>query len=286
MLLSLFLLIIAMVAASIILLTMVFAPSMEGKIRNWQQKKEKIVEKELDRMFEYNKSPQYIVSFYFILPPLFGILGFLVSRFPLLAVVGALVGFFIPTIVLKLRTAKRRQKFNNQILDAIMILSSSLKGGLSLLQSLEVLVEEMPAPMSQEIGLLVRENKMGVTLEESLKRFDKRMQMEELSLVINSVLVARETGGDLTKVFSRLSTTIRDNRKLKESIQTLTLQGKLQGIIMSILPVVFVLWVWNTNHHHFDIMMENEIGRMLLIIAVVLQVVGVVLIHRFSTIKI
>jgi tight adherence protein B len=286
MLFFLFLLTMAMIAASIILLTTVFAPSVEDKVKSWQQKKEESVEKKLDSMFEYKRSPQYIVSFYFILPPLFGILGFLFSRSPLLAFVGAVAGLFIPTFVLKLKNSRRRQKFNNQIIDAIMILSSSLKGGLSLLQSLEVLMEEMPVPMSQEIGLVVKENKIGVTLEESLRHLDKRMNMEELSMIINSILVARETGGDLTKVFSRLITSIRDNRKLKESIQTLTLQGKLQGIIMSILPIVFVWWVWISNRHHFDIMLENDLGRMLLIIAVVLQVIGMVLIRKFSAIKV
>ncbi len=282
----LFLIIVLLVVGSVTLLTLVFAPSLEGKLKKWQLKKEKVVEKQLDSLFYYNKSPRSIVKFYFILPPVLGLVALVIFRSPLLVIVGIGLGLFIPNFILNIRNVKRRQKFNNQILDAIMILSSSLKGGLSLLQSLEVLMEEVPAPMSQEIGLVVRENKMGITLEESLRRLGKRMNMEELNLVINSILVARETGGDLTKVFSRLTTTIRDNRKLKESIKTLTLQGKIQGLVMSILPIVFVMWVWNFNKHHFDSMLQSEVGRMLLITAGVLQVIGVVLIRKFSSIKI
>ena len=165
-------------------------------------------------------------------------------------------------------------------------MSSSLKGGLSLLQALEVLIEEMPAPMAQEIGLVVRENKMGVSLEDSLKHLNKRMNMEELNLVINSILVARETGGELTKVFSRLTTTIRDNRKLKDSIKTLTMQGRMQGLIMSVLPFLFIFWVINFNREHFDIMLQSEIGRTLLFIAGILQIAGMFLIRKFSAIKI
>ncbi len=149
-----------------------------------------------------------------------------------------------------------------------------------------MLVEEMQPPMGQEIGLVIRENKMGVTFEDSLRHLEKKMDMEELSLVVNSILVARETGGDLTKVFSRLTVTIRDNRKLKESIKTLTLQGRIQGIVMSVLPFMFVWWVVNFNHNHFDIMFQNDTGRMLLVVAVVLQLVGMVLIKIFSTIKV
>ncbi|MBM3244955.1 MAG: hypothetical protein FJZ15_04090 [Candidatus Omnitrophica bacterium] len=286
MLVTLFLLIALLVALAILLLTLVFAPSLEGKLKGWQIKKQKVVEKELDDMFAYNKSPQYIVRFYYILPPAFGLVAFVITQSALFAFLAAFLGLFIPTIILRARSAKRRMKFNSQILDSIMILSSSLKGGLSLLQSLEVLIEEMPVPMSQEIGLVVRENKMGITLEDSLRRLDKRMALEELSLVINSILVARETGGDLTKVFSRLSTTIRDNRKLKENIKTLTLQGRLQGIVMSVLPILFVLWVVSINKHHFDGMMQSDIGRMLLVVAVFLQIIGMFLIRVFSTIKI
>ena len=88
------------------------------------------------------------------------------------------------------------------------------------------------------------------------------------------------------KVLSRLTTTIRDNRKLKDSIKTLTLQGRLQGIIMSALPFMFVWWVINFNKKHFDIMFQNDTGRMLLIAAVVLQIIGMFLIRKFSIIKI
>jgi tight adherence protein B len=185
-----------------------------------------------------------------------------------------------------MRIAKRKAKFSYQLLDAINLLSSSLKGGLSLLQALEVVVEEMPPPISQELGLVVRENKMGITLEESLNRLYKRLQIEDLRLVINSVLVARETGGDLTKVFSRLSVTIRDNRKLQENIKTLTLQGKMQAAIMSFLPFLFVGWVITVNKNHFDVMLKSDMGRMLLILAVVLQLGGMFLIKKFSVIKI
>ncbi len=285
-LILLFLVIIFLVIAAITLLTFVFAPSLEGRFKGWKTKKEKDVEKQLDDLFSYKKSPRSIVMTVFIFPPVLGLAAFLVFRSLLLAIVGVGLGLFIPTLMLNLRNSRRRKKFNNQILDAIMILSSSLKGGLSLLQSLEVLIEEMPAPMSQEIGLVIRENRMGISLEESLRRLDKRMRMEELSLVINSILVARETGGDLTKVFSRLSTTIRDNRKLKENIKTLTMQGKLQGLVMSVLPILFVLWVLSVNKHHFDGMMQSDFGRFLLILAVVLQAVGMFLIRKFSEIKI
>jgi len=272
-----------LILCSVILISFSLLPLIVQRIQFWQQKKEVAVAKEMDNMF-YDKSPKSIVMLYFILPMLFGSLGYLILNSQLLMILGVVVGLVIPNFILKARFKARIRKFNNQLLDAINMLSSCIKGGLSLLQGLEVLVEEMPAPMSQELGLVVRENRMGIPLEECLTRLNKRMNLDELSLIINALMVARETGGELPKVFSRLSVTIRDNRKLRESIKTLTLQGRLQGIIMSFLPFAFCAWVLSVNKHHFDIMLNSDIGRMLLIIAVGLQLIGMWLIKIFSTI--
>jgi tight adherence protein B len=274
-----------LILISVILIAISLLPIFMQRIQSWQQKKEATIAKEMDKMF-YNKNPKNIAILYIILPIATGLGGYILLQSPVFAIFGALISLAIPKFILKIRYKNRIQKFNGQLLDAINMLSSCLKGGLSLLQGFEVLVEEMPAPMSEELGLVVRENKMGIPLEESLIRLNKRLNVEELSLVINALLVSRETGGELTKVFSRLSVTIRDNRKLKESIKTLTLQGRLQGAIMSFLPIIFVAWVLSTNKHHFDVMLNSDIGRMLLIAAVVLQIVGMLLIKMFSTITI
>jgi tight adherence protein B len=267
------------------MLATVLLPPILARMKVLRGERERKVAKEMDKLFSENQSEK-MTKFYFILPFIMGVTGFILSKSFVFAVIGAAVGLAIPTLVLKMRVAKRKAKFGYQLLDAINLLSSSLKGGLSLLQALEVVVEEMPPPISQELGLVVRENKMGITLEESLNRLYKRLEIEELRLVINSVLVARETGGDLTKVFSRLSITIRDNRKLQDNIKTLTLQGRMQAIIMSVLPFLFVGWVLTVNKHHFDIMLKNDTGRGLLILAVFLQLGGMFLIRKFSIIKI
>lgn len=278
------LLIILMIIAAAVLLSAAIVPLVTEKVGDWGIRKEKTLTKELDNLF-FDKSPKEVIRLYFILPPLLAAVGFILGSF-LFGLLGAVAGLLIPNLIIKFREKKRRRDFDRQILDAIMLLSSALKGGLSLLQALEVIVEEMPAPMSQEVGLLVRENRMGVTTEESLKHFKDRMNMEDLTMLVNAILVAREAGGDLTKVLSRLSTTIRDNRKLRENIKTLTTQGRLQGMIMSFLPILFVWWVLTFNRGHFDIMLKTDIGRFLLILGVVLQVVGMFLIKKFSTIDI
>lgn len=271
--------------ASIYLIAHQIVPLITERLQRIQAKKVSEAEKQLDEMFVHVKREKLFL-FYTLSPlVLAGIVLVLFNQLALALIAGA-VGLILPALILKLMEQKRRHKFSNQLVDGLMMISSALKGGLSLLQAIEVLVEEMPAPISQEFGLILRENKIGLSLEDSLKRLNERMKLEELGLMINSILVARETGGDLTKVFSRLSTTIRDNHKLKENIRTLTLQGRLQGVIMSVLPFMFISWVLGFNRHHFDIMFNTEQGRTLLLIAVTLQVVGMFLINKFSRIRV
>jgi len=133
---------------------------------------------------------------------------------------------------------------------------------------------------------LSREVKVGVTLEEALMRLDRRMPSEEMTLVSSAVMVARETGGDLTRVFSRLVETIRDRIKLRELVATLTLQARLQSFIISAIGPVFFLIVRKMDPNHFNVMWEDEYGRIMLLAAIVLQVVGIFLIFLFGRVRI
>jgi len=230
-------------------------------------------------------NPKKLTLIYTFTLLIFGAIGFFILG--LWGMIGGvIVGVIVPSLGINIYRTRRIHKFNYQILDTLMILSTSLRGGLSIIQALETVIEEMPPPTRDEIGLLVREVKVGVSLEEAFLHLLRRMPSEELELVVSAILVARETGGDLTKVLARLINTIRDRINLKETVKTLTLQGRLQGLIMSIIPIGFVIWVLRMNPHHFDIMFQTQLGRFLLILCVILQVVALILIKIFSTVRI
>jgi tight adherence protein B len=215
-----------------------------------------------------------------------GLAGFLITKKWIIGILFFAVGAVLPSMFINEMDKKRRKKFVLQLVDGLMIMNSCLKGGLTLTQSFEVLAEETTPPLGHEVSLLNREIKVGVTLEEALLRLEKRMPSEEMTLIVSAVLVARETGGDLTKVFSRLVETIRDRIKLRELVTTLTLQARLQSIIISLLGPVFFLVVRKIRPDHFDVMWRDSLGRMLLLIALVLQIIGIILIIIFGRIEI
>lgn len=280
----LLLLIILLIFSSVMSITYVLVPTAFDKFRVIHQQRTSEVSRKLENLF-FELEKKKIAMIFTLVPIALAITGFLLFHGLLGALIGLGVGLALPNIFVRVWEKRRKGKFEEQLLDGLLILSGSLKAGLSFLQSLEVMVEDSPAPLSQEFGWVVKEVKMGMSLEASLRQLNTRMYSEELTMLISSILVAEETGGDITKIFNRLATSIRKNRRLKENIKTLTLQGKLQGIVMSILPFVFIWWVITFNRRHFDIMLNSEIGRMLIIGAAGLQIVGLFLIYKFSKLR-
>jgi len=286
------LLILIMIFGAVYLLTQYIyelVPAFGNSLKNWHARKmeqQKIVLKKTMLLFDPNK----LVLINIFSPIIFiiggGILGLKMGSLIIGAFIGMVVGFGFPNIVISQMIKARAKKFNNQISDALMILSSCLKGGLSLLQSIEAVVEELSPPLSQEFGLILRENKMGVSLEESFDKLNKRLPSDELNLLTTAILVARETGGDITQLFGILIDTIRTKLKIQDNVKTLSLQGKIQGIVMSILPIGFSMMVLSFNKNYFDIMLSHPLGRMMLIYAVVSELVGVFLIRMFSRVKV
>lgn len=272
---------------SVSLFSYLFIPWVMRFSQTLTKKRQEKLSKKIEGMYIQTSAKQYMF-FYIFAPVIFAAIGFALTRGQqqLIAVgAGILLGIALPSFIFSFLSSKRKKQFYEQLTDALMMMNSSLKGGLSLLQSMEVVADEMPPPISQEFSILIGENKMGVALETSFDRLYKRMGSAALQQFISAVLLARETGGNLPVIFNRIIGTIRENRKIQQNIETLTLQGKIQGVVMSLLPVGFGLFVYHSTPEHFQIMIDSEIGRTLLIVAAVLQVAGAFLIIKFSTIK-
>jgi len=220
------------------------------------------------------------------LPIIFGMAGFFLFGSVYFALGCAAIGMVAPVFIIKKMAAMRKDKFSAQLVDALLILTSSLKAGLSLVQSFQVLTEEMPAPISQEFGLVVRQMQMGISLEEAMANLRKRLKIDELDMIVTAMMVARESGGNLTETFSRLIYTIQERNKLNSRVKVLCVQAQMQGVLMSILPVVFMFFVKQASPDFFDVFLKDNLGRMILAYAVVSEVVGVFLIMKLSKVDI
>lgn len=214
--------------------------------------------------------------FYFLLPEGLNFFG---------VIFGIIAGFLFPGIYIQALGRRTRDKFNDQLVDALMIMSSSFRGGLSLVQALEAVIDEMPDPINKEFGIVLGENKMGVSLDEALNHLYSRMPLTAVQQMITAILLARETGGNLPVIFTRIVTNIRETKKIQQNLTTLTIQGKIQGVVMSLLPIGFAFVVYSTNKQIFDHMLHSDVGRAMLMYAVVSEAIGAFLIWKISTFK-
>jgi len=236
---------------------------------------------QLEEMF-LNLTPRMLLIISLLSPVICGGLAWLLSEKLVLGGMGAVLGLFAPRILIKQMDKIRRKKFHAQLVDGLLLLSSSLKAGLSMLQAFGVAAEEMPPPLSQEFGLMLKETRMGVNLDEAIKHIRERMPSDDMTLFVTAILVGREAGGDVTHIFGRLVETLRERKKIKEKIKTLTFMAKLQGIIMGLLPFIFCFMVYQMDHNYFRFFVKDEMGKIMLVIIIVMQLIGTLLFMRFS----
>ena len=223
---------------------------------------------------------------YGLAPLLLGGTVFVLLKNLWLTLLCAAAGAILPDLWVRYVKARRTIKFHSQLVDSLFIVSSSLKAGLSLIQALEVVQEEMTPPISQEFGLVVRAHRLGRSFEEALQTLNDRIPSDEVNLITTALLVGRETGGDVTEIIGQLITTIREKKKLTDKSRTLTLQGRMQAFIMSVLPIGFATLIKIFNPHYFDPLLQTGVGRMLIMIAVILWVCGVLVLRKFCKVEI
>ncbi len=156
----------------------------------------------------------------------------------LLGTVAALLGMRAPTQALKFLKARRLRRFNMQLVDTLVSMSNALKAGFSILQAFESVVRDGENPIAQEFDVFLQQTRVGVSFSEAMKNLDHRVGSDDLTLVVLSIESARQTGGNLTEIFETISATIRERMRIENRIRTLTAQGRLQGIIVGLMPIV------------------------------------------------
>jgi len=162
---------------------------------------------------------------------------------PVATTVGFALGFLLgglaltaPTQFVAVLKEKRRRKFNVQLVEALGSMSNALRAGFSINQAFETVVQSGEKPIAQEFGVMLQQMRVGMNFYDALQSLDKRVGSDDLTLVVTSIDIARRTGGNLTEIFDKISLTIRERMRIERRVQTLTSQGRLQGIIVACMP--------------------------------------------------
>ena len=203
-----------------------------------------------------------------------------------LALILGFVAFLVPEITIRILKWRRDRKFNEQLVDSLVAMGNALRAGHSLPAALETIAREAEKPMSQEMRLVVQEVRLGVSLDDALRNLHSRMPSEDLDILITSILISREVGGNLADLFDNIADTIRERHRIEGKINSLTAQGKLQGTIIAFLPIVIAVFLNAWSPELMRPMIADWRGLLMLALVVVMEAVGIYMIYRIVSIKV
>jgi len=251
----------------------------------------KKIQLELQRADLPLKANEFIAGVFFTTVVSGSIAGIILNNRVLATVIG-LVGFYFPLLFLKLKFKARQKAFNNQLLDTLLMMSSSLKAGYSFQQAMELVAQEGQPPTSDEFRRVIKETSLGRNLDDALMAMNERIQSDDLDLVITVVMIQRQIGGNLAEIFERIAETIRERQKLKGDIKALTAQGRLSGMVIGALPFFLLGAMWIINPEYTGLLFTFKTkggafkGWYLLVFGGILQVIGMYIIFKITDIEI
>ena len=200
--------------------------------------------------------------------------------------IATVVGWKLPRPIVDFLYRRRMAKFVTQMVDGLGLMSNGLKSGLSVVQALGLVIQEMPDPMKQEFGLVMNENKLGVTLEEAFNNLARRMPAEDVEMFVTAINILKETGGNLSETFDTIVITIRERVKIEAKISAMTAQGFYQGMIVMAVPPVLGVVISQSDPEFMEPLLTTPVGWVVLMAILVLELVGFFVIMRVIKVEV
>lgn len=250
-----------------------------------------IIKSEMGQMGQKKEKKEGVVSIKAFMPFVMAIIAIIaiisVIRWQKFVVsFSLLIACFIASEVIKKLKIKRRLKlFSSQLADGLTLIANSLNSGFSLQQSVDTMVKQMPPPISYEFLLALREYRLGKPIEAALADMQKRVPSEDLHLIVTAISLSRETGGNLSKVLESIANMIREKMRIEGKVEALTSNGKLQGLIIGLLPFAIGVAMYIINPDLIAPIYKTQIGWALIGVMAILETLGLIVIRRMVSIE-
>jgi tight adherence protein B len=189
----------------------------------------------------------------------------------ILMIVGVVVG---ARLLVKIKAARRRAAFADQLDDSLQLMASSLRAGHSLLRAVDAVSQDAVSPTSEEFSRIVNETRVGRDLSDSLDEVAERMRSDDFLWVAQAIAIHREVGGNLAEVLDAVGHTIRERNQIRRQVKALSAEGKLSAIVLGALPFVIIGFLSMTNPGYLAKFTESVIGYGMIAGVVVLMLAG------------
>lgn len=203
-----------------------------------------------------------------------------------LAVTMILAGWSIPLVMVKSLYDKRCQKLVDQMIDGLTIMGNGIKAGLTVPQTMERVVDNLGAPISQEFGLVLSQIRLGRSVEEALIEFGERIPKPDVQMFVTAINILKETGGNLAETFATIVVVIRERQKVEKKIEAMTAQGMMQGMIVSLVPLFLMIMFYFMDPNFIKPLFTTALGLVLLIAIIGLVLIGGVVMRKIVKIEV
>jgi tight adherence protein B len=197
-----------------------------------------------------------------------------------------ILGWKAPKPLVDYFELRRKKKYQLQMVDALNLMANGLRAGLTVPQSIGMVVDELPAPVSQEFNLVLQQAKIGVPLDEALENLKKRVYTEDNEMFVTSVNILRETGGNLAETFDTIVQVIRERVRLQLKIDTYVASGKIQAYIIGAMPFLMILMFGSGDPDYFPLLFGTVLGVISLIVICGMVSLGMWVIMKIINIKV
>ena len=218
----------------------------------------------------------------FLVPFIFGFSPF---NFVIALVLGA-IGYIGPSRWLTHKRNSRTERINAQLVDMLGMVSNSIKSGYGLMQSLDFAGGQLPAPLGLELRRMLREATLGMTSEDALAAMGQRINSKDLDLVLTAINIQRAVGGNLSEILDKVAYTMRERERIRGDIATLTSQQRLTGIVVGGLPFFMFAVFMVMSPDYMSVFLTETIGRVILLVAFGLEVLGYLAMKKIMAIEI
>lgn len=226
------------------------------------------------------KDPATLISFVLLISATGFFVGILLWGKILIGFLIAISLGILPFLYLKWRKMRKTLNFEKQMPDAMEILARSLRAGHTLPSAIELLGEEMGAPMGTEMKIAYEQQKYGLSVSDSLIQMLQRVDSMDLKYFVSAVLIQQETGGNLAELMENIAHVVRSRLNFKAKVRGLTATGRFSAGVMIVVPVLTFFGLNIVAPKYERILFTSQIGRMMLLLGIVLTVIGAFILRK------
>jgi tight adherence protein B len=212
-------------------------------------------------------------------------LAMLGTRSIVAGVFAGIIAGMLPFLIVSSRCAKHQRRVEDQLPEALDFLARVLRAGHSLATGLQMAAEELPDPLAGEFRRCYDQHSLGTALEVAMKEMADRVGTPDFSFFVTAVLIQRTTGGDLAEVLTNIGNMVRARIRLQQHVKAITAQGRMVGYILLVLPLIFYVILYLLNPAYARVLIDTREGFMVLMVALFLQVLGLVSIKRIVSVR-